>query len=400
MEGNGRVERCRRLATGPLVSSPPLEPSGGVVWTDTKRTCDGPSTSPNAAGVVSHRIPSWVPSCSRPRDGSSARDGTRDRVRQHAETMALAEAGEAARGSTVVCTLEPCDRFGRTPPCTDALIGSGVATVIVAATDPDLEGDAPGLAKLHAAGIQVHHGLLEAEARHLNDAFEHHVTTGTPFVTLKSGATLDGKTAAADGSSQWITSDEARADAHRLRAWADAIVVGSRTVLHDDPSLTVREPRWAAARAPLRVVVDAAGRVPPTMTIFDDAAPTLVATTDRASDVRIGAWQEAGAEVEVLDRDAGGRVALEPLLARLGKRDIQGVLVEGGATLAWSFVREDLVDRVVLYLAPTMLGGTSTPGYLGGEGFASLAEAAALVFERVEPIGPDLKVEARVHRDR
>ena len=199
---------------------------------------------------------------------------------RHAEVMALDEAGEASRGATVVCTLEPCDRFGRTPPCTDALIRAGVALVLVAATDPDLEGDAPGLTKLREAGIEVHQGVLEAEARQLNDAFERHVTTGKPFVTLKSGATVDGKTAAADGTSQWITSDQARADAQRLRAWSDAIAVGSRTVLHDDPSLTVRDPRWEAARAPLRVVVDAAGRVPPTMTVFDDAAPTFVATTD------------------------------------------------------------------------------------------------------------------------
>jgi diaminohydroxyphosphoribosylaminopyrimidine deaminase/5-amino-6-(5-phosphoribosylamino)uracil reductase len=318
---------------------------------------------------------------------------------RHAEVMALDEAGAASRGATVVCTLEPCDRFGRTPPCTDALIRAGVALVLVAATDPDLEGDAPGLAKLREAGIEVHQGVLEAEARQLNDAFERHVTTGKPFVTLKSGATVDGKTAAADGTSQWITSEQARADAQRLRAWSDAIAVGSRTVLHDDPSLTVRDPRWEAARAPLRVVVDAAGRVPPTMTVFDDAAPTLVATTDRASDARIGAWQDAGADVEVLDRDADGRVALDPLLAALGKRDVQGLLVEGGATLAWSFVREQLVDRVVVYLAPKLLGGAAAPGILGGEGFAPVTAATALEFERVEPLGPDLKVEARVHRD-
>ncbi len=318
----------------------------------------------------------------------------------HAEAMALAHAGEAARGSTVVCTLEPCDRFGRTPPCTDALIAAGVALVVVAATDPDLDGDAPGLAKLREAGIEVHQGVLEAEARDLNDAFERHVTTGMPFVILKSGATLDGKTAAADGSSRWITSDQARADVQRLRAWSDAIVVGSRTVLHDDPALTVRDPRWADARPPTRVVVDAAGRVPPTMTVFDDAAPTLVATTDRSSDARINAWQGAGAEVEIVDRDAAGHVALGPLLAALGKRDVQGLLVEGGATLAWSFVRERLVDRVVLYLAPRLLGGAAAAGIVGGEGFAPVTEAAELEIERVEPLGPDLKVEARVHRDR
>jgi len=146
----------------------------------------------------------------------------------HAEAMALVGAGHRARGATVVCTLEPCNHFGRTPPCTQALIDAGVARVVVAATDPNLDGDAPGLAELRAAGVEVGTGVLEVEARRQNAAFERHVTTGRPFVILKSAATLDGKTAAVDGSSKWITSPQARADAQRLRAWADAIVAGVR----------------------------------------------------------------------------------------------------------------------------------------------------------------------------
>jgi diaminohydroxyphosphoribosylaminopyrimidine deaminase/5-amino-6-(5-phosphoribosylamino)uracil reductase len=318
----------------------------------------------------------------------------------HAEAMALADAGDAARGATVVCTLEPCNRFGRTPPCTRALIDAGVTEVVVAATDPDLEGDAPGLAELRAAGIHVRLGLLEAEARRLNEAFERHVTTGRPFIVLKAGVTLDGKTAAADGSSRWITAEPARADAHHLRAWSDAIVVGSGTVLADDPSLTCRDPRTPEARPPLRVVVDGRGRVPPAAAVLDGAAPTLIATTDVAPESRVGAWVDAGADVVVLEPGPAGGVALGPLLEVLGKRDVQGLLLEGGATLAWSFASERMVDRVVLYLAPTLLGGAGAPGVLGGDGFVPLDAAARLAIERVEPIGPDLKVEARVHRDR
>jgi diaminohydroxyphosphoribosylaminopyrimidine deaminase/5-amino-6-(5-phosphoribosylamino)uracil reductase len=219
-------------------------------------------------------------------------------------------------------------------------------------------------------------------------------------VIVKSAASLDGKTAAVDGSSKWITSEEARADAQRLRAWADAIVVGSRTVVADDPALTVRDERWADARPPLRVVVDSAGRVPETAAVFDGSAPTLVATTERVPDQRVEAWTRTGAEVLVLERDGAGSVDLGALLDALGKRDVQGVLVEGGATLAWSFVRDRLVDRVVLYVAPTILGGAVAPGVVTGGGFAPVGAGLSLEFERVERIGPDLKVEARVHRDR
>lgn len=317
----------------------------------------------------------------------------------HAEIMALSAAGVAARGAVVVSTLEPCNHYGRTPPCTKALIEAGVAQVIVAATDPNLDGDAPGLAELHDAGIEVRSGPLEDEARRQNAAFERHVRTGRPFVIVKSAASLDGKTAAVDGSSKWITSEEARADAHRLRAWADAIVIGSRTVLEDDPALTARDERWANARPAVRVVVDSAARVPASAGVFDDAAPTLVATTERAPSHRIDAWTDAGAEVVVFDRDATGSVDLGALMHTLGKRDVQGVLVEGGATLAWSFVRDRLVDRVVLYLAPKILGGAAATGVITGGGFAPVDAALPLEFERVERIGPDLKVEARVHGD-
>jgi diaminohydroxyphosphoribosylaminopyrimidine deaminase/5-amino-6-(5-phosphoribosylamino)uracil reductase len=315
----------------------------------------------------------------------------------HAEVMALRDAGDRARGGTVVVTLEPCNHAGRTGPCTEALIDAGVVRVVAGTGDvnPDVRGG--GSDALRAAGLDVEVGCLAEDARRLNAAFERHVTSGRPFVVLKAASSLDGKTAAADGTSRWITSAEARADAHRLRAWADAIVVGSGTVLADDPALTVRGAELAGARPPIRVVLDARGRVPADATMFDDGAPTLVATTHRAPERRIAAWRAAGADVVVAD-GGDGSLALSPLFDALGKRDVQGILVEGGPTLAWSVVRERLADRVVLYLAPKVVGGQGH-GVVGGDGFAPITEAIALRFTAVTRLGPDLKVEADVQRD-
>jgi diaminohydroxyphosphoribosylaminopyrimidine deaminase/5-amino-6-(5-phosphoribosylamino)uracil reductase len=318
----------------------------------------------------------------------------------HAEVMALRDAGAAAKGATVVCTLEPCDHTGRTPACTDALIDAGVARLVVATGDPNPLVDGAGFARSRAAGIEVVHGPLAVGSRRLNEAFERHVTTGLPFVTLKLAATLDGKTAASDGTSKWITGEVARSDVQRLRAGADAVVVGSRTVIADDPALTVRDPRFVEARPPLRVVVDTHGMVEPDARMFHGAAPTLVATSERTPAHRIAGWTAAGAEVVVLDLEPAGGVSLLGLMTNLGKRDVQGVLVEGGSTLAGSLVRDGLADKVVLYLAPRLVGGATAPGILGGTGFASITEALGASFSSVERLGPDLRVEAYVHRDR
>ncbi len=317
----------------------------------------------------------------------------------HAEVMALRRAGDRAGGATVVCTLEPCNHVGRTPPCTRALIDAGVARVVAATTDPNLEGEAPGLRELTDAGIETRVGLLRDRSRHMNEAFERHVRTGLPFLVLKVAASLDGKTAAADGTSRWITGEEARADVQRLRAGADAIVVGAGTALADDPSLTVRDARFGDARPPLRVVVDTAGRVPAHARLFDGAVPTLVATTGAASESSVRAWGAAGADVLILDPDAHGGVSLVALGEALGKRDVQSVLVEGGATLAWSYVREGLVDKIVLYLAPVLIGGAGASGVLAGEGFSPVTSALRLDLGAAERFGRDLRLEAYVHGD-
>ncbi len=317
----------------------------------------------------------------------------------HAEARALTAAGELARGATLYCTLEPCDHVGRTPPCTTAIVEAGVTRAIVAAGDPNPLVDGRGFERLRASGVDVVDGVLQEASRRLNAAFERHVVTGLPLVTLKSAASLDGKTAATDRSSRWITGEAAREDAHRLRAASDAIVVGAGTVVDDDPALTVREPSYRG-RPPLRVVVDASGRVPADARVFDGSAPTLVATTGRASRGVVDGWTAAGADVGSFDPDESGGVFLPDLLAHLGKRDVQGVLLEGGATLAWSFVEQRLIDRVVLYLAPKLVGGADAPGMLMGKGFAPIDRALGLRFVSVERIGDDLKVEADVHGDR
>jgi diaminohydroxyphosphoribosylaminopyrimidine deaminase/5-amino-6-(5-phosphoribosylamino)uracil reductase len=317
----------------------------------------------------------------------------------HAEVRAIGEAGDRAVGATLFCTLEPCNHHGATPPCTDAVIRAGVATVVVGATDPNPLVDGAGIRRLREAGVEVRAGVLEHEAHRLNAAFERHVRTGLPFVLWKIASSMDGKTAARDGSSRWITSSPARADAHRLRAWADAVIVGARTVLADDPALTVRGAELAAAWQPMRVVVDASGRVPATAAVFGGSGATLVATTQRAG-ARIDAWQRAGAEVVVLEHDETGGVSPAALLRELGKRDVQGALLEGGATLAWSFVRDGLVDRIVQYVAPVVLGGAAAPGVLGGEGLAPVDAGLRVSIHDVERVGSDIRVEADVHRDR
>ncbi len=316
----------------------------------------------------------------------------------HAEVVALREAGDVARGATLYTTLEPCDHFGRTPPCTESILSAGVARVVSAAGDPNPMVDGRGLARLSAAGIDVRQGPLAGEAERLNEAYVKHVRTGLPFVTWKMAATLDGKVAARDGTSRWITGEAARADVHRLRAAADAIVVGAGTALADDPSLTVRDPGYRGAPV-LRVVVDARGRVPETGQVFDRSAPTLVATTEASPRERREAWRRAGAEVVVYGPE-GDLVPPRALLADLGKRDVQGLLLEGGPTLAWAFVEEGLVDNLVLYLGPGLVGGTDAPGILGGRGFAPIAEALQVEIASFDRVGSDLRVEAHVHRDR
>ena len=318
---------------------------------------------------------------------------------EHAEVVALTAAGARAAGATLYVTLEPCSHHGRTPPCAPRVVDAGITRVVAATGDPNPSVDGRGFGLLRAAGVAVAVGVLEASAGQLIEGFATAVTRGTPFVTLKMASSLDGKVAAVDGSSRWITGEEARRDVHRLRAEHDAVLVGAGTALADDPALTVGLDGYAG-RLPLRVVLDTSGRVAATGALFDGSAPTLVATTARSPAWAREAWAAAGARVLVVADDGAGGADLTVLLKHLaGGHDdlppIRSILIEGGPTLAWSAVREGIVDRFVFYLAPKLVGGRDAPGSLSGDGIATIADAVPLEIGSVEMVGGDVRIVAR-----
>lgn len=302
----------------------------------------------------------------------------------HAEVHALGAAGERARGGTAVVTLEPCSHTGRTGPCAQTLIDARVARVVYAVADPDPTA-AGGAATLADAGIDVEGGLLAEDAERVNEAWLTSVRLGRPFVLWKYAATLDGRIAATDGSSRWITSPQSRADVHRLRAEADAVLVGSGTLRADDPHLAVRNAA-AHIRQPLRVVVDTNATVRLGARVLDAAAPTLIAVAEDADTSHL-----SGTDVVRLPRTATG-LAVPALLAALHQRGVRSVLLEGGPTLAGSFVAAGAVDKVTGYLAPALLGGG--PAALGEAGIPTIARALRLDVSEAVRIGPDLRVTA------
>ncbi|MEA2508338.1 MAG: diaminohydroxyphosphoribosylaminopyrimidine deaminase [Actinomycetota bacterium] len=321
------------------------------------------------------------------RDGKTIGRGVhRGAGTPHAEAVALA--GLDARGATIYVTLEPCCFFGRRPPCAQALIAAGIGRAVVAMEDPDHRVQGRGLAALRAAGVKVSLGALEGAARRINAPFIHHRITGRPLVVLKLALTLDGHLAAADGSSFWITSDKTRTLVHEERARSDAILVGAGTVRNDDPALSVR--LGNSLRQPARVVVDAGGRVPASAAIFRSGgkAPVIVATTDAASHEVRTSWKEAGAEVVVVEGSVDG-VDLVGLLRVLGDRDLLQVYCEGGARLATSLLREDLVDRLELHYGPKMTGGGPSIGDLG---VGSMEEARVWMVTERRRVDDDLLV--------
>jgi diaminohydroxyphosphoribosylaminopyrimidine deaminase/5-amino-6-(5-phosphoribosylamino)uracil reductase len=334
------------------------------------------------------------------RDGVLVGEGAHLRAGgPHAEVAALAQAGDAAQGATCYVTLEPCAHHGRTAPCVDALIAAGVARVVAACRDPNPLVDGRGLAALAAAGITATVGVGAAEARALNRAFFTRVATGRPHITLKAAMTLDGKIAAWDGASRWITGEAARREGHRLRFLADAILVGVGTVLQDDPALTVRLPA-VPPKEPLRVVADSRLRTPPTAQILRAGTPARTIVAGVAPQPRRRAETLRGLGVHVLElprAPESRRVSLPALLAKLGELDVVSVLVEGGGELGASLLDAGLVDRVAFFVAPRLLGGRSAPGPLGGVGRA-LKEAVSLTGVTYRPIGEDLLIEGDVAR--
>lgn len=310
----------------------------------------------------------------------------------HAERHALTMAADAARGATCYVTLEPCSHTGRTGPCADALIAAGVARVVAAMQDPNPLVAGQGLAKLRDAGISVECGLLETQARALNPGFIKRMQTGLPLVRIKLAMSLDGRTAMASGESKWITGAAARQQVQRLRARSSAIVTGIGTVLADDPALTVRVEDWSvndypgAVRQPLRVVLDRKLRLPLDAKLLREDGEVLVIS--QAQPTLASALQQRGAEVLTLPGSGSG-ADLRELLKMLAERGCNEVLVEAGPTLAGAFVREQLFDELVVFMAPKLLGSSARP-LLSLPEIATMAEQRRLQLVQVEQVGDDL----------
>jgi diaminohydroxyphosphoribosylaminopyrimidine deaminase / 5-amino-6-(5-phosphoribosylamino)uracil reductase len=324
------------------------------------------------------------------RNGEVVGEGWHERAGEpHAEVMALNAAGARARGSTAYVTLEPCAHHGRTPPCSEALIRGGVGTVVVALRDPNPRVAGKGLETLRASGIETRCGLLEDEAHELNIGFIARMTRGRPWLRMKIAASLDGRTALANGRSQWITGPEARRDGHHWRARACAVLTGIGTVKDDDPQLTVRDVE--TPRQPVRVVVDSRLEIPASARVL--GAGTLIAAA-RNDASRIAALQERGVEVLVLP-NASGKVDLAALMAELGRRGMNELHVEAGHKLNGSLLQENLVDELLVYLAPHILGD-SARGMFHLPELSDLSARRELDFRDVCRIGDDLRVLARV----
>lgn len=312
----------------------------------------------------------------------------------HAETIALRQAGEAARGADLYVTLEPCAHHGRTPPCADAIIAAGVLRVFAAMRDPNPRVDGRGLARLREAGVAVRVGLLGEEAARLNEVYCKHVRTGLPHVTLKVGMSLDGKTATRTGEARWITGEESRRRVHELRNVTDAVLVGIGTVLADDPDLTTRLP-GVECRHPDRVVIDSNLRIPSKARLLAhrNKGRTLIVAGPLAPAARVRELRELGAEVVVVD-GGGRRVEPAAVVARLAELGITSVLVEGGSEIAASFLEAGVVDKIVFFIAPLIIGGREAPPVIGGRGAGPLSEALRLHDMRWSGTGGDLMVEA------
>jgi diaminohydroxyphosphoribosylaminopyrimidine deaminase/5-amino-6-(5-phosphoribosylamino)uracil reductase len=309
----------------------------------------------------------------------------------HAEIDALKRASRSVRGATIYVTLEPCCHWGKTPPCVDTLMEQGIKRVVMATLDPNPLVDGKGAQILRDHGIEVTVGILEQAARLLNEAYFHYIRTGLPFITIKYAQSLDGRIATLQGNSRWISSERARKFTHRLRARHDAIMVGRGTVLADDPLLTVR---LAKGKNPLRICLDSKLRIPLSAQVLRDDGKTVIVTTAEHEKEKTAAIQKQGKDVLVVQSGADGRVTLKPLMKALAERGIASILVEGGAEVITSLLKEGLVNRMVVIIAPLILGkGTEAIGDLG---IIDLKRAIRPSSYKVSRIGADVIFDLRL----
>jgi len=317
----------------------------------------------------------------------------------HAEIMALKEAGEHARGGVMYVTLEPCCHFGRTPPCTKAIIAAGIQEVHTAMIDPNPQVDGKGLKEMEKAGIKTFLGERAADASEIIESYVKFITTGRPFVTIKFAMSLDGKIATKSGDSKWISSDESRRYVHFMRYTSDAVMVGVNTVLIDDPQLTSRCNVWGGVtkKQPLRVIVDAAGRTPAAAKIFNEPGRVLMALGEKVSPTQKEAYAKLGAEILELPSKRG-LIDLDKLLVSLGQKQITSILVEGGATLLGSLCDGNLVDKATVFIAPIIIGGEKARTAIGGKGADKVVNSLKLEHVKTKRSDSDMMITGYIGR--
>ena len=328
------------------------------------------------------------------KDGRIAGFGYHEEAgKPHAEILALARAGRRAKGATIFLTLEPCVHWGRTPPCADSLVRAGLKRAVISAVDPNPLMNGRGIGALKRAGIEVSVGLLESKNGKLNEAYLKFITRGVPFVTLKAAASLDGRIAATTGHSRWISSAATRESIHLLRGENDAILVGSGTVLRDNPRLTVRHSLWAGKRT-TRVILDTRLRTPLDARILSSRSRgrVLIFTGPRAPERKARALESRGAEVIRVPLSAAG-VDLKRVLVELGRREITSLLVEGGSRVLTAFIEGKLADKIILTLSPKLIGGKTALSFLEGEGAASIKDSVPVKNVKSFPVGNDRVIE-------
>ncbi|KUK64729.1 MAG: Riboflavin biosynthesis protein RibD [Desulfotomaculum sp. 46_80] len=328
------------------------------------------------------------------KDGQVAGEGYHHKAGSpHAEIIALDNAGEKAKGATLYVNLEPCSHYGRTGPCANAVVEAGISRVVIAMSDPNPLVCGKGISYLEQRNVEVATGVLEDEALLLNEVFIKYITTGRPFVILKAAMSLDGKIAAHTGDSRWVTGPEARSRVHVLRSLYDAVLVGINTVLADDPLLTVRLPD-EKGRNPIRIVVDSVARIPVNSLVLSQLAeaPTIIVTTGSAGAQKIARLKKTGAEVLVVPGD-GPRVDLKWLMAELARQEITSVMIEGGGEINASALESGLVDKIIWFIAPKIVGGRLSPSPVGGSGVSLMAETRQIENLTVTRFGEDICLE-------